>query len=184
MPDPNLTFRGQRDGETVILLIRRHPWTMAKQAAITTLGLALIILMFVWFQASQPAIWTFFVVGLGILLYGLIAWYSWWNTMYLLTNQRIIAITQKNLFSRRIEDYSLDKIQSVASDNEGLAPTLLGFGNVMLAIMGIRDQVRLPYVEDPYAVQERILSTMKQHEGHLPLNHYANQISKTKRRRV
>lgn len=158
------TFRGQRDGERVLLVIHRHPWALAKQSLITAVGLVLIILMFVWFQASRPAMWTFFVVGSLCLVYAVHSWYIWWNNLYLITDQRVIVIVHRALWSRRIEDYGLDKIQSVASDTHGLAPAILNFGTLMLAIIGIKEQIQLPYIEDTYAVQEKLLAAIKEVE--------------------
>lgn len=179
---PELSFRGQRDGEVVKLLIRRHPWVLIRPGLIVAAGLAIIILMFIYFQASRPSIIALFVIGLFCAVYGLYAWFRWWNTMYLLTNERTIIITQRSIWSRRIEDYSLDKIQSVASDTDGPAGTLLNFGTVLLAIMGIKEPVTIPSVEDPYSVQEKILSAMKEWESNQPLNHY--QGTPNKRRRL
>lgn len=160
----SINFRGQREGERVIFCIHHHPWALAKSAVVVAAGAIITLLMFVWFQASRPAIWTFFILGPVLLLYGLNAWYIWWNNMYLLTDQRVIVIYHRNLFSRRVEDYSLEKIQSVASDTQGVAAATLNFGSILLAIIGLKEHVRLPYVEDPYAIQEKILTAMKKAE--------------------
>jgi hypothetical protein len=169
----NFTFRGQREDEEVLILIHQHPWAMAKPGLIATAALAIIIVMFIWFQASGPAIWTLFILGAITLLYIGYHWFVWWNTMYLLTNQRAITITQRGIWSRRIEDYNLDKIQSVASDTAGAAGTLLNFGDVFLAIMGIKEPVSLHYVEDPRAVQEQLLDAMRTaSSAHVKINDY------------
>ncbi len=170
--DMPLTFHGQREDEELLLLIHRHPWALVKPGLIITLGLVVIILMFIYFQASGPSVWTLFILGPILLVYGGYAWFLWWNSMYLVTNQRIITMTQGSLWSRRIEDYALDKIQSVASDTQGPAGTLLNFGVVMLAIMGIKDRVELPYVEDPYTVQEKILTAARSAEGDREVNRF------------
>lgn len=161
MSNTNVSFRGQRDGEAVLLLIHRHPWALAKPGLWIMAGLVTIMLMFAWFQASRPAVWTLFMLGPVLLVYAVYAWYLWWNTMYLVTDQRIIVMTQAALWSRRIEDYSLEKIQSVASDSNGLAATFLNFGDVMIAIMGIKEPVKMAYVEDAYSIQEKILTAIK-----------------------
>lgn len=124
-------------------------------------GVVIIMLMFAWFQASGPAVWMLFILGPILIIYAVYAWYLWWNTLYLVTDQRIIIMTQAALWSRRIEDYSLDKIQSVASDSNGLAATFLNFGDVMIAIMGIKEPVKMAYVEDTYSIQEKILTAIK-----------------------
>lgn len=171
MSTNNLNFRGQREGEKVQLLIRRHPFALAKPGLKVALALSAVILGFVWLGASQPAVYFAFIVGLVAIAYTLYAWFTWWNTLYLLTDERVIVITQRGLWSRRIEDYNLEKIQSVASDTDGPAGTLLNFGTVTLAIMGIKEPVALPCVEAPYDTQEKILSAMKRLEAHWPLNH-------------
>lgn len=180
MSDSNLTFRGQREDEEVILLIHRHPWALLKAGLIMALAIAVIILAFVFFKASGPAVWTFFIIGPIALVYGLYHWFMWWNSLYLLTNQRVIVIAQNSLWSRRIEDYGLDKIQSVASDTDGAAGTFLNFGTVMLAIMGIKDQVALRFVEDAYTVQEKILTATK-NQGKEPVE--INQYDRPKHKK-
>ncbi len=167
--DSQFSFRGQREDETIIRVIHRHPWALAKAGLYLSAGLVIVLLMFVWFQLSRPSTWTLFILGPILVLYGFYAWFVWWNNIYLLTDQRVIIISQRGLWSRRIEDYSLDKIQSVASDTGGAAGTILNFGTVMLAIMGIKEPVELKFVEDPYAIQEKVVMAMNQREHHKPL---------------
>ncbi len=164
--DKNMTtFRGQREDEELIQLIHRHPWALAKPGLFVSLGLVLLILIFVYFQFSGPSIWSLFILGPILLIYGGYEWFLWWNSLYLITNQRVITITQSSLWSRQIEDYSLEKIQSVASNTQGMSGTMLNFGIVMLAIMGIKDRVELPFVEDPFEVQEKILTATRALSG-------------------
>lgn len=181
MYEEDISFRGQREGEKVRLLVHRHPWALVRPGLHVTIGLIIVILMFIWFQVSPPSLWTLLILGPIVLVYALYAWFKWWNTMYLLTDERVIIIAQRSLWSRRIEDYSLEKIQSVASDTDGPAGTLLNFGTVTLAIMGIKEPVGMSAVEDPYAVQEKILSAIKEMEGQMPLNHYQTEPRKKKR---
>lgn len=172
-PETQYTFRGQREDETVLVLVHQHPWALVKQGFFAALALAIIILMFIWFGASGPSIWSLFILGTATALYVAYHWFVWWNTLYVLTSQRVIAITQRGFWSRRIEDYALDKIQSVASDTAGAAGTLLNFGDVYLAIMGIKDQVSLHFVEDPRDMQERLLDAMRRvGAGTIHINQY------------
>lgn len=171
--ETNYTFRGQREDEDVLAIVHQHPWALVKTGLFAALGLAIIILAFVWVGVSGPSVWTLFIVGAATLLYVAYHWFVWWNTMYVLTSQRMITITQRGFWSRRIEDYALDKIQSVASDTTGAAGTLLNFGEVYLAIMGIKDQVSLRFVEDPRDMQERLLDAMrKAGQGKIHVNEY------------
>jgi formate-dependent nitrite reductase membrane component NrfD len=155
------SFRGQREGEEIVMVLHRHPWSLAKEGAIVAVGAVIIMLMFIWFQLSKPAIWTLFILGPLLLAYGAHAWYIWWNNLYLVTSERIIVLIHRSIFSRRVEDYGLDKIQSVASDTHGVASAMLNFGTVLLGIIGAKEPIQLQFVEDTYAVQEKILLAIK-----------------------
>jgi uncharacterized membrane protein YdbT with pleckstrin-like domain len=171
MNDEEQTFRGQREDEKLLLLIHRHPWALAKQGLIISLGVAVLIIIALIFQFSGPTVVMGMIIGIVLLSYGGYSWFNWWNNMYLITDQRVIVIVQSNFWSRQIEDYSLDKIQSVASSTAGMFGTLLNFGSVKLAIMGIKDQVDMQYIEDPYSVQEQILTAIKKSET-VTINQY------------
>jgi hypothetical protein len=177
--ETNFSFRGQREDEDVLIIVHQHPWALVKPGLFAALGLAIIILLFIVFKASGPSVWGLFILGPIIALYVAYHWFVWWNTLYVLTSQRAITITQRGFWSRRIEDYALDKIQSVASDTAGAAGTLMNFGDVYLAIMGIKDQISLHFVEDPREVQEKLLDAMRK-VGHGKV--HVNEYGKPKRR--
>ncbi len=159
-----LTFRGQREDEEVLLLIHHHPWALAKRGLIIALGLVVIGLALTFFQLSRPSAWVLLIIGPLTILYALYGWFIWWNNHYLLTNERVIIISQRNLWARRIEDYGLEKIQSVASETPSIAGNLLNFGTVALAVIGIKDPVSLPFVEDAYEIQGKIIEAIKKYE--------------------
>ncbi len=159
--DTQLTFRGQREDELVIHLIHRHPWALAKPALITTVGIVLIILMFVWFKLSNLSAWFFFIVGGVTAAYAVHHWFIWWNNLYILTNQRVIIVSQRSIWHRKIEDYGLEKIQSVASSTNGPMQAMLNFGDVLLVVVGMKEPVSMPFIEDARSVQEAVLDAMK-----------------------
>jgi hypothetical protein len=165
MSSDDFTFRGQRDGEDVLMVTNRHAWSLAKPGLIVLLGAAFIIFMFIWFHASKPAATSFFVLGPILLLYTLYEWYIWSQNFYILTNERVIVASCKSLLSRKFEDYGLEKIQSLGAEIHGLAASTLGFGTVTMAIMGIKDQVALKFVEDAYDFQSKIQDAIKNGEN-------------------
>jgi len=50
--------------------------------------------------------------------------------IWVLTNRRVITIEQKGLFSRKMSEFDLEKIQEVSVDVSGFFPTLLDYGNI------------------------------------------------------
>jgi hypothetical protein len=134
--------------------------------------LILIGLMFVWFQASRPSVYALLILGPIAFMYGFHAWYIWWNNLYLVTNQRVMIITHKAVWSRRVEDYGLDKIQSLASETQGMASAMLNFGTILMAVIGVKEPVALYYIEDAYSVQERIQTAINDMNGRGAVNRY------------
>lgn len=165
-------FRGQREDEDVLAVIHQHPWALSKTGIVAGVAIAIISLAFYWFKLSSVSIWTVFVVSVIAAAYIGYHWFVWWNNLYILTNQRVIIIVQRNLWSRRIEDYSLHKIQSVASAVTGPFGALLNHGEISMAVIGLGEKVVLPYVEDPRAVQETFLDAIRGTEGEIRINEY------------
>jgi len=57
---------------------------------------------------------------------------GWHFSVFIVTDQRLIQITQKGLFHRSVVDMGLSQIQMVNYEVSGLQETLLGFGTIMM----------------------------------------------------
>jgi hypothetical protein len=68
---------------------------------------------------------------LGLLLF-FPSWIAWFYSVFIVTDQRLIQITQKGLFTRSVVDLGLSKIQSTNYEVRGLQATLLGFGTIVI----------------------------------------------------
>jgi uncharacterized membrane protein YdbT with pleckstrin-like domain len=125
-------FDGQRDGEVLLFVFRRHMVAMRK-------GFYLLLIPFV-VLSIPPLIWqanlTLFllpIVGLaiGLLLfsYHFIMWYF---TVYIVTDQRIRQITQHGFFGKDVVELRLSKIQNISYTIVGLSGELFGFGTIVI----------------------------------------------------
>lgn len=125
-------FPGQREGEEVELIFRRHMMTAWRG------GLWLVI----WglLGAGPMVLWRddqrmFFVwLGcLGVGLVGMLYIYMLWHfSYYLVTNQRVRQVRQKGLFRKTVVDLGLDKIQSISYEVPGIMGGMLGYGTLLL----------------------------------------------------
>lgn len=158
---PEKYFEDQFDDETVIFVFRRHPVVMRK-------GLIFGLLFPVFGvipAAIQPEIgfgWFFGGLGLGILA-GLLFFTPWWIgwhfSVFIVTDQRFLQITQKGLFHRAVNDLSLHHLQSVNYEVNGLQETLLGFGTIKIqTYMG---DLVIHYVHHPGQIQSQILAVLR-----------------------
>ncbi|HTE22451.1 MAG TPA: PH domain-containing protein [Candidatus Limnocylindria bacterium] len=131
---PEKLFPDQLDGEEVLLLFRKHPIVMRKGLVFGMFGPLVGILPtaiwptlgFGWFFAG-----LFGGIGLGMLIL-FPFWINWYYSVYIVTDRRLIQITQKGLFRKSFVDLGLGQIQSLNYEVNGLQATLLGYGTILV----------------------------------------------------
>jgi len=125
-------FDGQREGEEVVLVFRRHIIALRK-------GFYSILIPFV--LASIPTLIApgellYLWVALGGLGFGLILffyhWIGWYFTVFILTDQRLRQTTQRGIFGKSVIDLPVSKIQNISYTIPGLSGELFGFGTIVI----------------------------------------------------
>jgi len=127
-----LDFEGQRPGEKVLFVFRRHLIAMRK-------GFWLLLIPFA-LSSIPPLIWQtnleLFLLPIGGLLLGLILfmyhYIMWYFTIYLVTNQRIRQVTQKGIFGKDVVELRLSKIQNISYNIPGFSGEILGYGTIVI----------------------------------------------------
>ncbi len=157
---PKRDFADQFEDEEVLFLFRKHPIVMRK---------GLIISMFSILLGTIPALikpeMSYFYGGLfaGCVLAFLLflpSWIVWYYSVFILTNQRLIQITQKGFFHKSVVDLGLGKIQSTNYEIKGVQATLLGFGTIMIqTYMG---DLIIHEVHHPAEVIKKISDVLRQ----------------------
>lgn len=152
-------FADQFDDEEVLLVFRKHPVVMRR---------GFIIAMLVLLLGSVPSLFnptytTYFVgmaaaIALGILVM-LPSWIGWYFSVFIVTDQRLIQITQKGLFNRSVIDMRLNQIQMVNYQIAGLQETLLGFGTIMMQTF-VGDLV-IHEIHHPAKIQKKLLEILR-----------------------
>ena len=131
---PEKHFKDQYDDEDVLFVFRKHPIVMRKALVLASLGPLLGVLP----AAINPQLgFGFFFGGLAVgfvlsFLIMLPAWIAWYYSIFIVTDQRLIQISQKGLFNRSVVDIGLAKIQSTNYEVRGIQATLLGFGTIVI----------------------------------------------------
>lgn len=99
---------------------------------------------------------------LGIWL--LLVWTTAWNAftryylnVWVLTDRRIVDITQRGYFNRQVSSVLLDRIQDVTTEVAGLLPSLIGIGNITVQSAGAVDEFHMNGIGEPEAMRELIL---------------------------
>ncbi|MBR2659183.1 PH domain-containing protein [Candidatus Saccharibacteria bacterium] len=127
-----LSFDGQRDGEKVQFIFRRHIATARKGLRFLIIMIIIgVIPMFLW-----PDIPEMFCVFLGCVVVGffglLYAYLLWYFSIYIVTNERIRQVNQKGLFKKSTVDLALDRIQSISVSTPGVIAGIFGYGTLLI----------------------------------------------------
>jgi hypothetical protein len=160
-------FPDQFDDEEVLYVFRKHPIVMRRGLIWGSLGLLigpLYTLILTYVHSSNPPTMTFFYLSFlvsiavaGILFFP--SWMSWYYSVFIVSDQRFIQITQKGFWHRSVVDMSLNQIQMVNYEISGLQETLLGFGTIMMQTF-VGDLV-IHYIHHPQHIQKRILEILR-----------------------
>lgn len=155
-----LAFDGQREGEKVKFVFRRHITTARK-------GLRFLIIMVIIGiipMALWPDIKEMFWVFLGCVIVGVLgllyAYMLWYFSMYIVTNERIRQITQKGLFKKTVVDLGIDKIQSVSVSTPNVIAGILGYGTILIQT-GVGDLI-ISQVPKPNEIHNKLQNIAKE----------------------
>ncbi|HUC90324.1 MAG TPA: PH domain-containing protein [Patescibacteria group bacterium] len=153
-------FEDQFDDEEVLFVFRKHPIVMRRGLIFAMLAILLGTVP----SLFKPEYSVYFIgllcgLAVGAILF-LPAWIAWWFSVFIVTNQRLIQITQKGLFHRSVIDMGLSQIQMVNYQVSGLQQTMLGFGTIMMQTF-VGDLV-IHEIHHPAAIQKKLLEVLKE----------------------
>lgn len=164
---PAKYFDDQFDDEEVLFVFHKHPIVMRRGLVIGMVAWLLgpvYTLGLTYTHPNNPPNLTFFGLSLVVsIVLGMIlftpSWIGWHFSVFIVTDQRFIQITQKGLFHRSVADLGLAQIQSVNYEVNGLQETLLGFGTIkMQTYVG---DLTIHEVHHPAKIQKRLLSILR-----------------------
>jgi len=152
-------FEDQFDDEEVLFVFRKHPVVMRRGLVLSMLAILLGTVP----SLFNPAYSTYFIgLGVGVVAGTLVMlpwWITWYFSVFIVTDQRLIQITQKGLFNRSVIDMRLNQIQMVNYQVAGLQETLLGFGTIMMQTF-VGDLV-IREIHHPAAIQKKLLEILR-----------------------
>lgn len=161
---PEKYFPDQFEDEEVLYVFRKHPVVMRKGLIFGSLGPLLGIIP----ASIKPELgFTWFFGGLiaGCLL-GLLVffpyWLAWYYSVFIVTDQRFIQVTQKGFFHRSVVDIGVNQIQMINYEVVGLEQTILGFGTIMMQTY-LGDLI-IHDLHHPAKIQKKIIQILKELE--------------------
>lgn len=161
-----------RPDEKIIAVYRRHLAVLILEIAPISIFLLMIIAgAFLWLVFS-PEEWSgltppvLFVVVFFLHLFWIalfITLADFFLDVWVLTDQRIIAVEQKGLFSRTVSECALSKIQDTSVDTRGFLATVLRFGDLTVRTASEHQDFIFKHMPGPMVVSEEIARIAKQY---------------------
>ncbi len=152
-------FKEQFEDEEVLLVFRKHPVVMRRALIYSSLSLLLGTIP----SLIKPEFsWFFGGLGAGLLLAVIVFmpfWISWYYSVYIVTDQRLIQITQKGMFHRSMVSFGLNQIQMVNYEIGGFEETVLGFGTIV--IQTYVGSLTIHHLHHPAKIQKELLHTLR-----------------------
>lgn len=160
-------FPGQQADEEIFLTVREH-WLVFFLRFLSWLLFVAILLLSDWaIKTYAPILNTAPYVNyvnliksvyLMFLILGLlIMWVIYYLNVQLITNQRIVDITQNSLLNHTISELHLSRIEDVTSETKGIFGTLLDYGNVYIQTAGETERFTFVSVPEPAKIEKIIL---------------------------
>lgn len=154
-----------REGERVVAHYRRHGFILACAILPIIFFAGVVCAAALWgiaqlgdeFSVFAPLILfaaALFIHVLWVALFVVCA--DFYLDAWVVTDQRIIAVEQKGLFSRTVSECNLGKIQDITTDVHGIIPTFLNYGNVNVRTASEQESFIFKQVWNPNAVKDEI----------------------------
>jgi hypothetical protein len=89
-------------------------------------------------------------------------WVLYYLNVNIVTNERVVDITQKSLLHHTIAELHLNRIQDVTAEVHGFFETFLDYGNVHLQTAGETERFVFSRVANPTKISKMILDLYEQ----------------------
>ena len=160
-------------GERLVYFLRRHPITLAGVIG-GYIAVILLPILGSWALATNrpdiladPALFPLIVLG-GSLFF-LFAWLflfqaflDYYLDVWIVTDRRILNITQSGLFHRQVSELRLYRIQDATASLNGFLHTFLDFGQIEIQTAGEHTRFVFEDIPAPQDVAKTILQLAEQ----------------------
>ncbi|MGF7229477.1 MAG: PH domain-containing protein [Candidatus Saccharibacteria bacterium] len=162
-------------GERVICEIKRHPFGIISMyfsggiAIVVAVVLAALAPQFADQLSFSGNITAMATIAAGIVVIGIacmlwIASSVYWQNRWIVTDDSITQIIQASVFGRRVSQLSMENLEDITVDQQGLIQSMFNFGTLKAETAGERSKFIFPMCPNPNAYARKILEV---HEAFL-----------------
>lgn len=170
-------FPGKEPNEKIIMMVRRHKVVIVKRLVLVFIAGFLPVLAYLgvtrfteWLDDPAKLLYLVLVFLASLFyLYWLLMLYESWVNYYLdvwiITDERIIAMEQISLFHRDVSELRLNTIQDVSSDAHGIMASIFQYGNILVQTASAEERFRFMKVPHPEIIARKILELREHYAG-------------------
>ena len=160
----NFSSNEDLESEDIIFVLKQIPSFFGRIFVICILAIILIFVSFYFWGASKITSYVILISVIVIGYYFAYYYYRWSRTMYILTDDRIIAQKQTGWFAKILDETNLDNIRFVSHSVKGINQHILNTGNVFVrSSVAETGGLKMENIADPYDIQKTIINTQKKY---------------------
>lgn len=164
---PHKLFPSQQETEQIYLVVREHWYHLFLKTLVWAFFGVVLVLFKRYAQTYVPGLFEgqigqttslfiqVYVLFLVLSLFLILIFY--YLNMQVITNIRIVDVTQTGLFSHVVSELHIDKIEDVTSKTEGVFGTLFNYGDVYVQTAGTVERFEFLDVPNPAGIEKLIL---------------------------
>ena len=157
-----------RPGERVICEIKRHPFGVISMYASGAFAIIVITVLAI-LAPSYIGEFTFegnvqsialgiaAIMSIGVIAILLLATSIYWQNRWIVTDDSITQISQNGLFGRKVSQLSMESLEDITVDKNGLIQTMFNFGTLHAETAGEKSKFVFIYCPDPNKYARMIL---------------------------
>lgn len=108
-------------------------------------------------SASSVLVFLGFIMVMFIILVTSINAQLYRSNVAYVTNEKIAQILHVSLFNKKISQLSIGDVQDVSVTQNGLIPTLLGYGTLVIETAGEQQNYTFTYIPHPHTASKIII---------------------------
>lgn len=162
----------KKPDEHVVFQLRRHPVIFIVDVllilvlAVVPLGLYPVIVgTLPNLATSQFFLPTAVLIGssyyLLLWLFFFVNFVDFYLDLWIVTNDRVLNIEQRGLFSRTVSELDLSQVQDVTSEQHGIFAWVFGYGKVYIQTAAERERFIFEQVPNPEEIRKNMLALVE-----------------------
>lgn len=165
-------FEGKLVDEKVYKIFVKHPITDLPEwflFVVLYLFPLMILLEYTLSPASvgKAVIWMF--APFYFVFFALFVYVTWVNDifdLFILTDKRLIDVTQQGFLTRKTSIAELNQIQHASFSQSGVIDSILGIGRIDVQTAGANPDIAMEWIKNPSKVTDTILTFSRNYQKH------------------